>query len=738
MLASPPVLRLFVLVAVSVAIAILAGVARRNTGWERLAAIVLIALAVVAIGPLCGFPLRWVLRLEIARTVNGIDAGLARLPGITVPYGFGHGEDFTRPVILLGAALLLVCGALTLAPGEDGVGSPRLAAAALPLLVLAVVPSTLATPRLPFVHGAILFVLLAALLFSERVPSGRTGLACSAVVLAMVGAMVVAPSFHRHPPWLRVSGIAGTVGPARTAEAFDWSQTYGPLVWPHDGAVVFEVEAARPAHWKTEDLDLFDGVGWAQAPSGGDERSAELTIPTANVERWTQTVTIAVRGMVSPNVVSAGYSGAPTFVGVQRSPVAGVESGEAPGTWVATPPLAPGDVYEIRAYTPDPTVSQLSGAGDRYPLTDLFPELQIVTPATGAIHSVLAHLPPQPIEFAPFGSRERTIGYADLTSAQALALVKHSVYGPVFALASRLRRGTTTPYAYVEAVMRYLSRGFIYDLSPPAGRYPIVTFLLKSRRGYCQQFAGAMALMLRMEGIPARVAVGFATGTRLPARPGTRSPGTPEYVVSDRDAHAWVEAWFPGYGWVTFDPTPPGSAPSALPTGLRASALGLTSHGHGTTPSASTAASGGAATAGRRPGTRASGGSLPIAEIGAVLVLLAAFTGLWRVARRERMRPDDALLAELERAFAICGRPLEDGLTLVEVERRIGSDPEAARYVEAIRLARYGRVAPAVPLAGRRALRRQLRAGLGLSGALRALVALPPRIGARPTGRGLH
>src|SRR5207248_3228868 len=74
------------------------------------------------------------------------------------------------------------------------------------------------------------------------------------------------------------------------------------------------------------------------------------------------------------------------------------------------------------------------------------------------------------------------------------------------------------------------------------------SFLFSARRGYCQQFAGAMALLLRMGGVPARVATGFATGNYDSSKH--------QYVVSDLDAHAWVEAYFPGYGWVRFDPTP--------------------------------------------------------------------------------------------------------------------------------------------------------------------------------------
>ena len=90
---------------------------------------------------------------------------------------------------------------------------------------------------------------------------------------------------------------------------------------------------------------------------------------------------------------------------------------------------------------------------------------------------------------------------------------------------------------------------FTYDLStaPGNGDDALVEFLTTGRRGYCEQFASAMAVMLRTLGVPARVAVGF-TGGR-PADGGARA-------VSTSDAHAWVEAWFPEAGWTTFDPTP--------------------------------------------------------------------------------------------------------------------------------------------------------------------------------------
>src|SRR5207247_838152 len=91
--------------------------------------------------------------------------------------------------------------------------------------------------------------------------------------------------------------------------------------------------------------------------------------------------------------------------------------------------------------------------------------------------------------------------------------------------------------------------GFTYTTHPPRqGPAPLVDFVLHTKRGYCQHFAGAMALMLRYLGIPARVAEGFVSGTY--------DQKTRTWTVTDHDAHAWVEVWFDGYGWLPFDPTP--------------------------------------------------------------------------------------------------------------------------------------------------------------------------------------
>jgi transglutaminase-like putative cysteine protease len=121
----------------------------------------------------------------------------------------------------------------------------------------------------------------------------------------------------------------------------------------------------------------------------------------------------------------------------------------------------------------------------------------------------------------------------------------------VAGLAAQVTAGAPTGFDRAVALEQWFAgpdSAFTYDLStaPGNGDDALVEFLTRGRRGYCEQFASAMAVMLRTVGVPARVAVGF-TGGREDGD--GRSVGT-------ADAHAWVEAWFAGAGWTTFDPTP--------------------------------------------------------------------------------------------------------------------------------------------------------------------------------------
>jgi transglutaminase-like putative cysteine protease len=127
-------------------------------------------------------------------------------------------------------------------------------------------------------------------------------------------------------------------------------------------------------------------------------------------------------------------------------------------------------------------------------------------------------------------------------------------------LAAQVTAGSRTPFDATVALNQWFTaprNGFRYDLRTAPGNSgnDLVDFLFTGRRGYCEQFASAMAIMLRTLHVPARVAVGFTPG---------RVTGDSRLITTD-DAHAWVEAWFPGAGWIPFDATPLSDGRTVIP-----------------------------------------------------------------------------------------------------------------------------------------------------------------------------
>jgi transglutaminase-like putative cysteine protease len=116
-----------------------------------------------------------------------------------------------------------------------------------------------------------------------------------------------------------------------------------------------------------------------------------------------------------------------------------------------------------------------------------------------------------------------------------------------------------SPYDKAISLELYLKSHYAYtlDLSEDPGSDPLSYFLFQRKAGHCEYFASAMAIMLREIGIPSRYATGFL--------PGEYNDVGKDYIIRASDAHAWVEAYFPKYGWVTFDPTPGGEV--RRPTG---------------------------------------------------------------------------------------------------------------------------------------------------------------------------
>jgi transglutaminase-like putative cysteine protease len=123
------------------------------------------------------------------------------------------------------------------------------------------------------------------------------------------------------------------------------------------------------------------------------------------------------------------------------------------------------------------------------------------------------------------------------------------------ALAASWIGGETTPEGKLRAIEQHLTREYTYsrNVQRPFSDDPLLDFLFEQRRGHCEYFASALALLGRSVGVHTRVAMGYRVSEKSPFG---------YYVVRDRNAHAWVEAYLPGRGWVTRDATPPEAQPN--------------------------------------------------------------------------------------------------------------------------------------------------------------------------------
>jgi hypothetical protein len=297
----------------------------------------------------------------------------------------------------------------------------------------------------------------------------------------------------------------------------------------------------------------------------------------------------------------------------------------------------------------------------------------------------------------------------------------------MYALARSLALDQPTTYDVVRNTERWLQDNLRYSERVPTRPFPLSDFLFKDKLGYCQQFSGAMALMLRMNGIPARVAAGFA--------PGIYDQATKEFRVRDLDAHSWVEVYFSGIGWVPFDPTP-----TSAPAGSQSSGSSDASAargGHDRASGLQDRAEPNVGSGGGQKGGPADGQSTKLWMLPILLLFLAAVgaAGLWVYAvlhdrRHRRSSPADAQLAELSSALRRMGHEVPPQTTLSALERRLRTlvGPAAGRYAASLRARRYGPPGSEPPgRAERAALRRELAAAGGRLGRLRAFLALPPR-----------
>jgi hypothetical protein len=540
---------------------------------------------------------------------------------------------------LLGAGAAWVAGAALAASG-----SPSACRRAIAFGVLAV-PWTAAVAARQSDGAAWqgAAMLLAGLLwFADRRVALRRVLALG--LTAGLASLGVTQAIGPRTRWFTRPPPSGATVPFLALET---ELTYGPLQAQRSGATMLEVTAAQPALWRMRVLSSFAGPGWREE----DSPASELPQPAAKPVE----VQAVVRALGNDLVIAPGRVDAVHAYGTATP---------APGqAWQLAPPPRRGDAYRVHASVVRASAEQLRRAP---PPSD--PRLRAytsLTPGYGRPSGVVVPLfgqPPDP---------------------RATATLNGTPYGPVAALARRLAADAPTEWEVVARVHRYLLGGrFRYATNlPVAGAFPLVDFLLRDHAGYCQHFAGAAALLLRLAGVPARVVVGFATGV---PEPGGR------FEVRDADAHAWVEVYFQGYGWVAFNPTPP-AAQASIPRQLDplAAATGGGHDDHGGTA------------------------GLGWLAVGAVLAALGT-AGAWVVRRRSRRGPVPLgpLLAGLVRRT---GGQVQPSSTLAELGLQLARlvGPQTAALATQAEHARFAPAPPTSTLPPRIQLARALAGDLG-------------------------
>jgi protein-glutamine gamma-glutamyltransferase len=690
-----------------------------------------VGLATLLLGLMAaGLPGRLLLPEHWAEFRDGLDRGLAGVQGVEWPYS---GPDpWIRLTLLLGAPLMLAIAA-TLAFWPARRAAPVLRVAGLAVLLLFYGAAvTEHDPGSPLGRGLLLLFLVAAYLWLPRLPIRDAAFGAAVVATIGVLSLPFAAALDGDGAWWDYQAWSW-FGEGKVV-TFDWSHEYGPLDWPRDGTTLMNVSSDRPHYWKAEALDAFDGFRWYrsgdsdQARTGADvpfdrfqSEGAEWDYGEYN-GAWDETIDFTVRSLSTTLVVGAGVTY--DVDGVRVFPF-----GDGTTRLTGGEVLRKGDTYTIDAYAPDPTAEQMRGAPPGYP-SDKIQYTRITLPRPG--ESATEEPPGQQGELAREAAAElRPSVYVPLRGdpisgdgSEAATLLEESRYAGMYELAQELTAGQRTDYDAVKAVERHLQENYAYSERVPTRPLPLMGFLFADERGYCQQFSGAMALMLRMSGIPARVAAGFS--------PGSYNKDTKEYRVRDLDAHSWVEVWFTGIGWVPFDPTP-AAAPAESQSSASATSAAAADAGEVRVGGPPERITGGAAGGASATGEDGGANTLLVGALLLVVALAAASTLLVtrRISRVHSLGPSErseVQLRELRRALIRLGWDVPATTTLLGLERRLGcfAGPHSAAYAGSLRASRYDpRQPPGPSLSERRALRRELTRG-NLRDRLRGLFAIPP------------
>ncbi|SHG68046.1 DUF3488 and transglutaminase-like domain-containing protein [Halobaculum gomorrense] len=335
--------------------------------------------------------------------------------------------------------------------------------------------------------------------FSELAAAGRSGVQWDTIAV-VVAAMIVVTSVVTVVPGSAANPVLpGGASPTVESSLVANTESVGVLGSIRLSPTVrFTVEADESAYWRVGSYDRYTGGRWVRTGEASPYTgSGSLGAPPGESERLVQRVT--ARGKL--DALPAAWK--PVELRGRAADTAQVtdHGGLNPGTT-----LLANDTYTVVSQRPTATPGELRRAGTDYP---------------SAIASRYTQLP----QSTPDRVGERTAAVID-------------------------QAGASNPYEAAVAIERYLERTKEYSLQVPTPQGNTAdAFLFEMESGYCVYFATTMVAMLRTQGVPARFVTGYTSGQQV-------SEDT--YVVRGLDSHAWVEVYFPGHGWIRFDPTPSG------------------------------------------------------------------------------------------------------------------------------------------------------------------------------------
>jgi transglutaminase-like putative cysteine protease len=342
----------------------------------------------------------------------------------------------------------------------------------------------------------------------------RMGASC--LTVALLAPLVLPGLDEGILAWRTGIGAQGPGTGIGTARGVDLLVSLSPTLREQTSQELFEVTADAPAYWRLTSLANFDGRDWTP------ERSESITLsdlPAPSASELGSVQRFQYASSVPPSRLTRNR---------QRYELIGLGGSVLPvASHAADIRLDPsserdGDDLEVDAGTGAITLDGGLVQGLRYETASLVPEASF-----------------------------RDLRRAEVADpGPAYTTLPASLSPEVADLTRRWVDGEPTPFAKLVAIQDRL-RTFQYslDVEPEDSADYLTTFLTETKRGYCQQFATAFAVMARVLGYPSRVSVGFLTGT-----PTNEVPG--QYLVTGSEAHAWPEVYFEDFGWVAFEPTP--------------------------------------------------------------------------------------------------------------------------------------------------------------------------------------